>query len=154
MFSCNVEGCENIAPDGNLCTEHKDCHGGPMPKRMSELTMKDLIDDEVVDLDEEGTSINCSDEFFWGSADAEDITEDTLAEFNKAVDDCGGEVLDGTASTLYCARRRKMRPQGAMYTYIDKEHWPLFDACGPVRDLELGNPYAPGDYKPENQKGK
>jgi len=41
---------------------------------------------------------------------------------------------------LYCARKRKMRPQGAMYEYLNKENWPLFDECGPVREKSLSNP--------------
>jgi hypothetical protein len=47
--------------------------------------------------------------------------------------------------TLYACRRKHMRPQGASYP-SDKELWPLFDACGPEREISLGNPCHPGDY--------
>jgi hypothetical protein len=49
---------------------------------------------------------------------------------------------------LFCARVRKMRPQGAWYAYCPEAEWPLFDACGPERGVDAGNPYAQGTYKP------
>lgn len=90
--------------------------------------------------------IICSDVFFWGSADSETITEETFPDFLKAVDDCKGSKEIG--AWLYCARIRKERPQGAAYTFIAKDLWPLFDACGPEREVEFGNPYKPGGYNP------
>ena len=88
--------------------------------------------------------VNCNDLFFWGCADAENINEELMVEFNQAVSDCGDLRI---GAELYCARRREMRPQGACYSYYDKALWPLFDACGPERDVGFGNPYKPGDYK-------
>jgi len=85
--------------------------------------------------------IDCSDLFFWGMAEGEDIE---LEAFNQAVDDCNGNLPVG--SLLYCARQREMRPQGAYYSYFPEELWELFDACGPEREVGFGNPYAPGDY--------
>ena len=41
---------------------------------------------------------------------------------------------------LYCARKRKMRPQGAMYKTIPKTLWHLFDVCGEEREMNMGNP--------------
>ena len=40
-----------------------------------------------------------------------------------------------------------MRPQGAYYPESDPETWPLFDDCGPEREVGLGNPYRPGERK-------
>jgi len=71
----------------------------------------------------------CNDVFWWGTADCEDITPDTIVMLEKALAD--GGILYGMM--LYCARQRKMRPQGAIYKDIDKKYWPLFDACGPER---------------------
>lgn len=79
-------------------------------------------------------AILCNDVFFWGCADAEEITEDDLALLKDSVNDAG---VFGTL--LFCARKRKMRPQGAMYKFIDKEYWSLFDEAGPER-----NPNDPG----------
>ena len=77
----------------------------------------------------------CSDVFSWGTADLEPISEETLADLEKAYED-GGDW----GAELYCARRRKKRPQGAFYDDIDEDVWHLFDACGPERDLtEIGN---------------
>ncbi len=87
--------------------------------------------------------INCNDVFGWACADAEVITEDTLPDFQQAIDDCFGDL--NVASMLYVARRRQERPQGAMYSYIPKHLWSLFDACGPERAIGLGNPYKPGE---------
>ena len=89
--------------------------------------------------------VNCNDLFGWGFADAENISDKTLLDFHTAMDDCDGDM--STASELYCARQRGMRPQGACYTYYKKKYWPLFDACGPEREVGFGNPYKPGKYR-------
>lgn len=80
--------------------------------------------------------VNCNDLFFWGCADAERITEDSIEDLATAIKDAGD--IDGPR--LYCARRRKMRPQGCIYKYIDIKNWHLFDACGPERKAGTGNP--------------
>lgn len=84
--------------------------------------------------------INCNDTFFWGCADAEDVTPENIEVLRKAYDDSKyhGDIL-------FCARVREMRPQGAMYDCIRKEDWHLFDACGPEREVGFGNPCAPGE---------
>ena len=51
------------------------------------------------------------------------------------------------AADLYCARKRSMRPQGALYSCIPEEHWDLFNKCGPEREVHAGNPYKIGAYK-------
>jgi hypothetical protein len=79
-------------------------------------------------------SVNCSDVFFWGCADAEDVTPENLPLLRLALEQGGG-------TDLFVARVRGMRPQGAVYKYIDQAEWPLFDACGPERPAEFGNPY-------------
>jgi hypothetical protein len=87
-------------------------------------------------------AINCNDIFAWACADCEPVEsgKDVLA-LEQAFNDAGEE--DGPI--LYCCRRRKMRPQGAVYKEGNVEHiaranWPLFDACGPVREVTFGNP--------------
>jgi hypothetical protein len=84
----------------------------------------------------------CSDLFWWGTSDLERITPDNLPALKQAFVDAGEAADDGAgmAAYLFCARQRGMRPQGAQYKHIDKELWPLFDACGPARVVELGNP--------------
>ena len=89
--------------------------------------------------------VNCNDAFWWAVADCEDITEETLPQFNQAIKDCNGD--EGLAAWLYCARKRGMRVQGAAYSYIPEELWPLFDACGPEREKDFFNPYKQGTYK-------
>jgi len=86
--------------------------------------------------------INCNDAFCWATSDAEPIESEADIDLLQKSMEEGGD--DGPL--LYCARRRGMRPQGAMYTYLEPEHWPLFDACGPKREVGFGNPAQhPGD---------
>ena len=81
----------------------------------------------------------CNDLFFWGCADAEDIeSQEDVDLFEKAIKDVG--AFDVWASYLFCARKRKMRPQGAAYPNTAQSLWPLFDACGPEREITAGNP--------------
>ncbi len=111
------------------------------------------------------TTLDCSDIFFWGSADSEEVTtetwpllEQTVADVKVLYDrwkpqrggeDHGGDAfrLAGPLCWLYAARVRKQRPQGASYSYFPRDLWPLFDACGPDRATGLGNPSKPGSYK-------
>lgn len=82
--------------------------------------------------------VNCSDAFAWGCADLEQVTPDNVDVLERSVEEAG---MDG--ALLFCARVRRMRPQGAMYKHIAEERWPLFDACGPERATGLGNPLTP-----------
>lgn len=103
--------------------------------------------------------VNCNDLFFWGSADTETITPGNIGELVRAYADA--EAIDkcAYASQLFCARVRKMRPQGACYPepiFADRRDepetlklWALYDACGPERETGFGNPYRPGEYKPK-----
>jgi len=89
-----------------------------------------------VEGDDPGFAVNCNDVFWWGCADAEDLTLESLPVLVQAFEDAGDDGL-----VLYCARMRKMRPQGAMYKHIGKDHWALFDACGPIREVDILNPH-------------
>lgn len=104
-------------------------------------------------------SVNCSDTFDWGSADAEDITVDnfplfvqTVDEIEPLVDEIPSGISDeqyerylyslrSTVADLFAARVRKMRPQGACYSRYPVATWFLFDECGPERLTGFGNPY-------------
>ena len=93
--------------------------------------------------------INCNDFFYWGCADAEHIDEELLPILHKAIEDCKGDVQNG--AFLYCARQREERPQGGCYSFIPKELWSLFHACGPERKTDSSNPYEPGEWKSLNK---
>lgn len=84
----------------------------------------------------------CSDVFWWGSADAEDIRPEDVELLERCKADL--VALEGREPTclpeLYAARKRGMRPQGAWYTSVDSSIHHLFDVCGPPREVELGNP--------------
>lgn len=81
--------------------------------------------------------IICNDIFWWATSDAEDITEETLPILEQALEDAGDTGYDGPY--LYCARQRKMRPQGAAYKYIDESNYVYFDEFPERDDTEPGN---------------
>lgn len=115
----------------------------------SRLLVEDLLLANTLDLRiDDGEcflSINCNDVFFWGCADGEGVTLDELPSLQECL------ALDPkTGAMLWIARKRKERPQGAVYTYIDRSVWPLFHEAGPEREIGLGNPYAPGEYGKES----
>jgi hypothetical protein len=86
----------------------------------------------------------CSDFFCWGVADLTGIYSQADVDLLKqAIVDCEAAKQLGSvyAALLYCARKAQMRPQGAYYNHIDKVLWTLFDACGPEREVSMGNPY-------------
>jgi hypothetical protein len=95
----------------------------------------------------------CNDVFDWGTADCEPLTPDNIYEFEQAIADVRAATQNDTyASMLFCARRRKQRPQGACYP-SDRGLWPLLDACGPERETGLGNPYRPGQRLGHQHRG-
>ena len=99
------------------------------------LTARHDVSDQLMWTEDLEFAVNCNDAFWWGTADAEDVTPETLPELGHSLED-GGE--DGML--LYCARRRKMRPQGAMYKHIKKPE--LFNVF-PEREVGFGNPHKP-----------
>lgn len=72
--------------------------------------------------------VTCNDLFHWGSSDLEPLTAESLPDLVRAC-----EEAEDDGPLLYCARRRYMRPQAAMYRHLAEKHWPLFDAAGPER---------------------
>lgn len=96
--------------------------------------------------------MSANDMMAWGCADGEDITYKTLPVLRKALQDCADAMgkpshcVGVEGCMLYVCRMRGMRPQGAAYPK-EKELWPLFDECGPPREVGFGNPCEPGTYK-------
>lgn len=111
-------------------------------KKMLDFMSDKFIDFEDILWSENNFYANCSDLFWWGCADAEKITDKTFSVLKQSLKDIetDTEKDTGIGIWLYCCRQRKMRPQGAAYEYIKKEHWDLFDKCGPERKSEFGNP--------------
>jgi hypothetical protein len=89
----------------------------------------------VINIDTEITYyVDCSDFFWWGCADGEDVLEEDLPALLQALKDSpkNGELL-------YCARKRGVRPQGAYYKYLEGDE-ELFNACGVDREIDFCNP--------------
>lgn len=78
---------------------------------------------------------NCGDVFYWGCADAEQITEDDIG----TVRECFNLVGD-LGLILFAAVKRGLRPQNAYYKSIPKEFWKHFDECGEERQIDNSNP--------------
>jgi hypothetical protein len=95
---------------------------------------------------------NVSDVFTWGCADCEDITPERLPVLQCAYDDLAVIGALECLAELYGARIRGMRPQGAAYP-DDPAARALFDACGPERQVGLGNPKAPPALAEPTQQG-
>lgn len=85
----------------------------------------------------------CSDVFAWGCAESESIdSQEDVDLFEQAIKDCKSKEFCGEeyADIVYACRKRKMRPQGAMYSHINPAIHPLLDACGPEREIDFLNP--------------
>jgi len=116
------------------------------------LAENELYDCVIWGIEENGElwcSVNCNDLFGWAWADTEDLTIDNLNVLEQSIKDC--EQIDSKigfchAPSLFCCRIRQMRPQGVAYP-LEKEYWPLFDNCGPKRDINLSNPYDKEEYR-------
>lgn len=92
--------------------------------------------------------INCNDLFFWACSEGELLTPANIDSFEEALRDVDAVCANGGylyGAMLWCARMRQMRPQGAAYP-AEQTLWPLLDACGPEREVGLGNPCRPGEY--------
>lgn len=94
--------------------------------------------------------VQCSDVFFWGSSDSEEITGENVDLLEETFAEC--EVVFGRyqadeAGVLFVARVRGERPQGAYYANLGDAWTVLFDACGPEREVGFGNPMTPEQAK-------
>lgn len=104
--------------------------------------------DPIVDIDDNDVvtyGINTNDLFFWGTADVVYVTPDNVDMLERAIADLKvvGSCYVAYSGELFACRVSGMRPQGAAYPAY-KELWELFDACGPVRKLDIVNPCEPG----------
>lgn len=91
--------------------------------------------------------VPCSDVFSWGSADGEDVAAEEIDDFAAAIEEVRAAAphlhtdrVLALAGWLFAARKRTLRPQGAVYASIPEALWDLFDAAGPGRDVVFGNP--------------
>lgn len=97
--------------------------------------------------------VNCNDLFHWGVADAEILKdEDDIFLLRSTIRDIysyspkGSRYFNASIQgpSLYCARKRNMQPQGAVYKHIPEYLWELFDNCGPEREVDFSNPMEKG----------
>lgn len=115
-----------------------------LPEEVKDVVSCLLLENRLdIRLDDDSCqlSVNCNDMFFWGCADGEDVAIEEI----PALQECW-TLAPENGTDLWISRKRCERPQGAYYTYIDEQYWPLFNACGPEREVGSGNPYRPGEY--------
>lgn len=85
--------------------------------------------------------INCSDTFYYASADAEEVTIANIHVLEQSVNDCVKHSIYAGfyAPMLFCARVRNMRPIRRMYpntTFLEHDMAPvikMLDEAGPER---------------------
>ena len=94
--------------------------------------------------------VDCSDTFYWGTADCEQVTELDLPQLRRARRDARGYPgKEYLWPALWCARNRGLRPMTAFYRQVldgpPDSGVPgtlaaLFDAAGPARPSTLEAP--------------
>ncbi|MDQ3029149.1 MAG: hypothetical protein M3R09_03775 [Actinomycetota bacterium] len=94
--------------------------------------------------------VDCSDTFYWGTADSENVTEADLPELHRAVTDASGcQAGRDLWPVLWCARKRGMRPMDVFYrrvlggppdSGVPGTLAALFDAAGRARPSTLEAP--------------
>lgn len=100
---------------------------------------------------------NANDLFHWAVGGAHPVTPENIGALEKAYADVQATSVDivyhSHAALLFVCRERKERPQGAYYDYLQRETWPLFDACGPKREVGFGNPKPHPDDRETDGEG-
>lgn len=71
----------------------------------------------------------CSDFFFWATADLEEITLADIPLLRQTLEDLKAIGAEEELGTLFAARKRKMRPQRPCYKDFDPPVAALYDAC-------------------------
>lgn len=92
----------------------------------------DLYEDIHWHVDPDGSVrlyANCSDLFYWATADAEEIVPGDLPLLIGTLNDL--KTVDATylLPELFSARKRKLRPQKPCYEHFSEAVAALFDAC-------------------------
>jgi len=71
----------------------------------------------------------CSDFFFWATADLEEIARDDIPLLRQTLGDLRAIGAEEELGTLFAARKRKLRPQRPCYKHFAPPVAALYDAC-------------------------
>ena len=89
--------------------------------------------------------INCNDLFSWACADGEPVVPADVPILNEVAQELLSDIKERLydiytyAESLFCCKKRKMRPQNCVLVKYPDHIRPLFEKCGPVRtDKECG----------------
>ena len=81
----------------------------------------------------------CSDLFFWGTADCEEITPADVPLLRHALDDLKPLGAEYELGHLFAARKRKLRPQKPCYKDMAPAVAALYDACCAEEEREAAS---------------
>ena len=95
--------------------------------------------------------VRVNDVFWWGTADVEMIEFDDIPLLWSCLADLERDNNGSWLPELFAARKRGMRPQGAVYRGWDATMRALFDACGPERETDVFNPHPAGEQAANDQ---
>lgn len=97
----------------------------------------DLYEDIHWHVDPDGSVrlyANCSDLFYWATADSEEIVPDDLPLLERTLADLKAVDAAYNLPELFVARKRKLRPQKPCYKHFDVPVAALFDACSTEKE--------------------
>jgi len=136
IHDCGTERQDDHLQSGTEAEKERTGDKEEIFLRLAKVASEYDVADELLWSPDLEVSVMCNDAFHWACSDGEDVT--THDDIDMLIQACKEADYDGPL--LYCARKRGMRPQGAMYGHIDKKYWKLFDDAGPERDpKEFGN---------------
>lgn len=94
--------------------------------------------------------VHCSDMFFWGTADAEELTPEDLPDLQKAIQDVKTAGEFGFYGVdLWTARKRNLLPQNAWLNTLPRDLAQIYIQEFEAREPDFGNPHALSVNKPE-----
>lgn len=86
-----------------------------------------------VDMQSPGRNVKlfaqCSDLFFWATADLEEITAGDIPLLRRTLEDLEAADASYELAPLFAARKRKLRPQKPCYKDYSPAVAALYDAC-------------------------
>lgn len=83
--------------------------------------------------------VNCSDWFFWATADMEEVSPEDVPALEQALDDLLRIQAAEYLGDLFVSRKRRLRPQKACYKDMPEAVKPLFNACCTAEEREAAD---------------
>jgi len=123
MEGWNAYGSELLDKAGLL-----DAYLQSLPEPVVQMVVDEHLMVMVVRDKQPKLYVNCSDLFYWATADCEEISLEEIPALEQAL-----QEMPNRGSDLWVARKRGMRPQAPYYRKLTEAESALFDAAGPER---------------------